>query len=204
MIAIIDYGMGNLQSVWNALDAYAIDAEIINDPDRLKDYDRAILPGVGAFAKAMNNLNSSGFTEAIKSFVGEGRPMLGICLGMQLLAERGYEFGDSAGLGFIPGEVKPFDLSEEFLIPHVGWNSLEYSKDHPVFDGIKKNIDFYFVHSFVFHAAEDCVVAKCDYGGLFPAVVAKGNVIGAQFHPEKSQAGGLDILENFSNWDGVF
>ncbi len=202
MIAIIDYGMGNLKSVWNALDSIAIKGAIVSDPSDLKRYDRAILPGVGAFAKAMDNLTSSNFVEAIKDFVAEEKPFMGICLGMQLLAEKGYEFGERDGLGFIDGSVKTFDIPREFLVPHVGWNDLTYKRSHPCLQGVKKAVDFYFVHSFIVETSESNIVAECNYGRPFPAIVAKGNVIGCQFHPEKSQTAGLDILENFSQWDG--
>ena len=202
MIAIIDYGMGNLKSVWNALDSVAIKGVIVSDPAELAHYDRAILPGVGAFAKAMDNLNSTGFTEAIKVFVAQEKPFMGICLGMQLLAEKGFEFGERDGLGLIDGSVKIFDLPREYLVPHVGWNDIVHKRSHPCLQGVKKAVDFYFVHSFIVDTENDNVIAECDYGRPFPAIVGKGSVIGCQFHPEKSQAAGLDILENFSQWDG--
>ncbi len=203
MIGIIDYGMGNLRSVYNALDYIGQDAELITDAARLPDYERLILPGVGAFTNAMNNLRSRGFEAGIKSHVESGKPFLGICLGMQLLASRGVESGDTTGLDIIPGDVVPMELGPQFPTPHVGWNNVDLSYKHPLFAGVKNNIDFYFVHSYHFVTLDPkAVLGITDYGGPFNSIVASGSVVGVQFHPEKSQQGGLAILENFATWDG--
>ena len=203
MIGIIDYGMGNLRSVSNALDYIGIDAEIITEAASVAQYDRVILPGVGAFALAMKNLREKGFEPAILSHVLSGKPFLGICLGMQLLASRGVESGETQGLNLIGGDVIAMDLPREFPIPHVGWNSVELQRPHPIFEGIKKNIDYYFVHSYHFaNATDQDVLGITDYGSPFVSVVARDNVVGVQFHPEKSQQGGLALLENFAAWDG--
>ncbi len=203
MIGIIDYGMGNLRSVYNALDYIGQDAELITDAAKLPEYERLILPGVGAFTKAMNNLRSRGFEPGIKAHVEEEKPFLGICLGMQLLATKGVESGDTTGLDVIPGEVIPMELGPDYLIPHVGWNNVDNSYSHPLFAGVKKNIDFYFVHSFHFVTSDTAsILGRTDYGGPFVSIVASGSVVGVQFHPEKSQQGGLAILENFTTWDG--
>ncbi|MEP6755624.1 MAG: imidazole glycerol phosphate synthase subunit HisH [Chthonomonadales bacterium] len=203
MIGIIDYGMGNLRSVYNALDYVGLDAEIVGDAERLADYDHLILPGVGAFALAMQNLHSKNLVTPIREYIAAGKPFLGICLGMQLLASRGIEFGDSEGLNAVPGEVVPMDDLKEFPVPHVGWNNLEIVRNHPVYEGVKKDVDFYFVHSYHFQTPSDeWVIGTTDYGSRVVAAVAKGSVVGFQFHPEKSQAGGIALLENFANWDG--
>ncbi len=204
MIGIIDYGMGNLGSVANALEHLSHPAEVTSDPASLEKYDRLILPGVGSFAKAMANLSERGWPAALKASVGAGRPLLGICLGMQLLFDRGEEHGDTEGLGLIPGAVKLMQPGGDLVLPHVGWNSLVYARKHPLFAGVKEQVDVYFVHSFhciVADAAD--VVARCDYGGLFVAGVARGPVAGMQYHPEKSQPAGLKMLENFVGWDGA-
>lgn len=204
MIAIIDYGMGNLRSLKNAIEYIGYEPTLITEPDQAKDADHLILPGVGAFGKAMENLRRTGFDEAIGDHVRAGKPLLGICLGMQLLAARGTEFGDHAGLGLIEGEVIQFVPSDEFPIPHVGWNDYTLVRRHPVFANVKKNIDFYFVHSFHFvPASQESVLTTSHYGREFVSSVAQGPVVGFQFHPEKSQQGGLTLLDNFLMWDGT-
>lgn len=203
MIGVIDYGMGNLGSVLNALSHLGHDATIVSTPGALLDVDHMILPGVGAFGEAMANLRSQGWDSALRERVDAGVPLLGICLGMQLLFSKGHEHGEHAGLDLIPGRVPRFDLAQEFRVPHVGWNSLTYARKHPVFQGVKAQVDVYFVHSYhcVPDNAED-VVAHSDHGGLFVAAVARRNVVGMQYHPEKSQPGGLRMLDNFAQWDG--
>ena len=203
MLGIIDYGMGNLRSVYNALDYVGIDAEIVGEADRLEEYDRLILPGVGAFGLAMENLHLKKLVEPIRNHIAEGKPLLGICLGMQLLASRGSESGDTPGLGVIDGTVVPMDDVKAYPLPHVGWNSLEIQRDHPIFAGVKKDIDFYFVHSFHFDVTDNSsVIGVTDYGRKYVTAVSKGSVVAFQFHPEKSQTGGITLLENFANWDG--
>ena len=194
--AIVDYGMGNLRSVANSVQAVGGEAVILDSPGDLAGHDRVILPGVGAFAMAMDALNESGFADALREFAGRERPFLGICLGMQLLAEEGDEFGRRVGLGLIPGKVQPMALSPGQLLPHTGWNSVTIRRPHPWLD-FEDGSDFYFVHSYVFRAEESAILAVADYGGEFPAIVGRNSVMGCQFHPEKSQAPGLSILRQF-------
>ena len=203
MIGIIDYGMGNLGSVSNALDHEGLLAEVFKDPAQIARYDRLILPGVGSFAHAMANLNAGGWPAALHASVAENRPLLGVCLGMQLLFDRGAEHGDTAGLGLIPGKVRLMQPSAGHRLPHVGWNSLIYSRRHPLFAGVKEHLDVYFVHSY--HCIPDDpadVIARCEHGGEWVASVARGCVAGMQYHPEKSQPAGLRMLYNFVEWAG--
>ena len=204
MIGIIDYGMGNLGSVANALGYLSIDAEILNSPSSLTTHEHLILPGVGSFTQAMRCLDDLGWTAALRARVSDGVPLLGICLGMQLMFEAGEEHGVATGLGLLRGQVVQLTPDPPCRVPHVGWNSLSYSRRHPVFKGVKEHIDFYFSHSFkCIPSADSTVIARCDHGGEFVAVVGKKNIVGVQFHPEKSQDMGLKILENFAQWDGA-
>lgn len=203
MIAVLDYGVGNLRSLRNAFDYVGIEVELVIDPSKLETATHVVLPGVGAFGRAMSNLRAAGFVEALRTYVASGRPLLGICLGMQLLASESLEFGRHAGLGFVPGRVVPLETSVSFPVPHVGWNGVEAKRRHPVLGRAKRAVDYYFVHSFYFSVEDDAdVVGTTEYGRSFASVVARENVIGCQFHPEKSQAGGLAILEGFAEWDG--
>jgi glutamine amidotransferase len=201
VIGIINYGMGNLGSVRNAFEHLGFDADICSQPERADEFDRLVLPGVGSFRSGMESLDGLRWTAILKSCVSSGRPLLGICLGMQLLFDRGDEHGPTRGLGLIRGEVVKLTPCVPNKVPHVGWNNLNSIKAHPLFEGVKPNIDFYFVHSY------HCVpidpsdtIATCDFGGEFVAGVAHGNVVGVQFHPEKSQPAGMRILENFAQW----
>jgi len=200
MVVIIDYGMGNLFSVQNALRVLKADAVISKDPEDLKNASHIILPGVGAFPDGMKNLKASGFVEILKREVLENKkPFLGICLGMQMLASIGEEHVKTEGLGLIPGAVRSFQVPEkEFRIPHVGWNDAYPTEAGKVlFDGVDQNV-FYFVHSYHFVPDDTSTVAAwCDYGECFVAAVRKDNIFGVQFHPEKSQKNGLMVLENF-------
>ena len=201
MIGIIDYGAGNLASVQNALDYLGREATICSDPNALEEFDRIILPGVGSFRVAMDILDTQKWSAFIRAFAITGKPLLGICLGMQLLFDAGEEHGPRQGLGLIPGEVIALTPQGGGRVPHVGWNNLAAIIPHPLLFGIKPQVDFYFVHSF--HCVPDdhaTVLATCDHGGEFVAVVAKGNVAGVQFHPEKSQPSGLRLLDNFADW----
>jgi glutamine amidotransferase len=204
MIGIINYGMGNLGSVANALKYLDLEAVIIDNPSKLDiHHDHLILPGVGSFGNAMENLNATGWSEAIREQANKGIPLLGICLGMQLMFEVGEEHGITKGLGFLSGNVTLFNSSISHPVPHVGWNSLSYTNRHPLFRDVKEHVDFYFVHSYKCVTAQpEEVLAYCDYGGEFVAAAGKKNIVGVQFHPEKSQDIGLKILENFANWDG--
>lgn len=204
MIAIVDYGMGNLGSVANAFDHLGIEAEVVDRPDRLAAHNRLILPGVGSFRLAMEKLDASGWSAALRERVAAGLPLLGICLGMQLIFDEGEEHGSRLGLGLVPGRVVPLAPGASFRVPHVGWNGLTYPRRHPLFKGVKEHVDFYFVHSYQCLPADEADVrAYCEYGGKVVAAVGRANVAGVQFHPEKSQDMGLKILENFAEWDGT-
>lgn len=196
MVAIVDCGVGNLRSVQKALEKLGLEARITSSPAALKEAKGIILPGVGAFAAAMQALEATGMKEALLEAVAAGKPLLGICLGMQLLFTRSHEGGLNKGLALLPGEVLP--LPPTVKIPHMGWNQLEFSRPHPLFAGVKNGSYFYFVHSYyAAPAEEETVLAYTSYGERFAAAVAKGNVYGVQFHPEKSSEAGLKILANF-------
>ncbi len=196
MIAIIDYGAGNLFSVKNALDFLGFENKITANADDLRAADRLVLPGVGAFPDAMRMLNQSGLVGVIKEET-EKKPLLGICLGMQMLFEKGYEFEETDGLGFIKGSVKLM-IPKNLPIPHIGWNSLEFNENCPLLDSCKNGEYVYFVHSYAADCPSENVAAYCDYGMKVPALVFSGNVYGAQFHPEKSGETGLNILRRFN------
>ena len=198
MIAIIDYGMGNLRSVQKGFEYVGYRAEITNEPDKILRADKVVLPGVGAFSDAMDNLRDRGMIEVIRKITESGRPFLGICLGMQLLMERSREGGVFEGLGILEGEVKRIPQAPGRKIPHMGWNELKQKKDVPLFAGLRSNPSVYFVHSYYVVARdEDAVIGTTDYGMEFTAAVRKGNAYGLQFHPEKSGDTGLQILRNF-------
>lgn len=194
-IAIIDYGAGNLFSVQNALNYLGISNTVTSEVSDIRKADSLILPGVGAFPDAMKMLEASGLIKEIREQVKQ-KPLMGICLGMQMLFEKGYEFGETDGLGFISGTVelmKPDDL----LVPQIGWNKLIYNEKCPLLDGLDEPY-VYFVHSYAAKCNRLNVAAYTDYGGNIPAVVFNGNVYGCQFHPEKSGEAGLEILRNFA------
>ncbi len=197
MIAIIDYGAGNLFSVQNALNYLGFENKITSDKEEIIRADHLILPGVGAFGDAMDKLNNSGLVDTIKAEAVK-KPFLGICLGMQLLFEKSYEFGEHEGLGLIKGYVDLMKPEGNLAIPQMGWNALEYNIDCPLLKGISEGKYVYFVHSFAAVCTSDNVYAYVDYGGKVPALVGNGNTVyGAQFHPEKSGEVGLNILCNF-------
>jgi len=198
MIAIVDYGMGNTGSVKNALRLLGAEGVVTRDP---KDFARAthiILPGVGAFGDGMKNLEQYDLPALLAGEALEKKkPFLGICLGMQLLADQGEESGGTRGLGWIPGVVRRLRVDERrFRIPHIGWDDVTASPDATLFKGVLPSV-FYFVHSYVFDAAPEMVAATCDYGEAFCTAVEWGNLFGVQFHPEKSQKSGLALLRNF-------
>jgi glutamine amidotransferase len=207
-VALIDYGSGNLRSAEKALlRAAGGKSEIVvtHDPDTVAAADRVVLPGVGAFAACMSALVArDGVIEAMTEAVrGKGAPFLGICVGMQLLATRGLEFGETAGLDWIEGDVRKLQDGGDpaIKIPHMGWNGLSDVSDHPVFGGLANGQTVYFTHSFAFFPKDSAdVAAYVEHGERFPAAVARGNVAGVQFHPEKSQAVGLDLLSRFLEW----
>ncbi len=197
MIAVIDYGAGNLFSVKNALDFLGLDSTITKDPAALREADRLILPGVGAFPDAMRMLDNAGLVGIIKEEAVK-KPLLGICLGMQMLFEKSYEFGETEGLGLIKGCVSLMKPKGGLAVPHIGWNALEKNKPCPLLSGCKDGEYVYFVHSFAAECPPENVAAYCDYGMRVPALVFEGKVYGAQFHPEKSGEIGLQILRRFS------
>jgi glutamine amidotransferase len=196
--------MGNVRSVHNALDMLGIDAVVTADPDVIATAERLILPGVGAFGDAMGNLRTRGLVEVLSREVLEKKkPFLGVCLGMQLLARSSSEHGKHEGLGWFDADVVRFDLPHKGLkVPHMGWNDVATRKAHPLLRGLREDqFVFYFVHSFhVVCRDSDDVVADCEYGHPFAAAIARDNIFATQFHPEKSQDNGLQILRNFSEW----
>jgi glutamine amidotransferase len=206
-VALIDYGSGNLRSAEKAL-VKAADGRanivLTGDPDFIARADRLVLPGVGAFAACMAALGArSGLVEAMGEAVhGKGAPFLGVCVGMQLMASRGHEFGETPGLGWIAGDVHRLQSNDPAAkIPHMGWNSVSGVAGPPIFDGLKNGEPVYFTHSFAFHPEDEAAVsAWAEHGGRFPAAVARGNLAGVQFHPEKSQASGLSLLARFLEW----
>ncbi len=201
LVGIINYGMGNIRSVFNALEYIGEEAEILEADADFSECSHLILPGVGAYAKAMKNITASGIDQKIRKHVSSNKPLLGICLGMQLLSSFGEEGRDTQGLGFIEGEVRKMDVSLHIL--HVGWNNIKIHQEHPILEDVKRDVDFYFVHSYQFQCEkETSLIATTDYEKEITAIVAEGSVVGTQFHPEKSQTNGLKILENFCDWDG--
>ena len=205
MIAIIDYGVGNLFSLSHSLTAVGAENAVTGDPERILRADRVILPGVGAFGDAAKKLRETGLDAIAKNVAARGTPVMGICLGMQLLLEKSFEFGEHAGLGLIPGEVRPISevIPGDLKIPHIVWNALDIPRPHPIFKSVKAGDCVYFVHSYYGARCEDYVIATAEYGADLTAAVAKGNVCGCQFHPEKSGDVGLGILKAFCEWDGV-
>ena len=200
MIGIVDYGVGNIFSLCSSFKKIGAHAELIKDPAKLAECDRIILPGVGAFGDAREKLRASGMEEALMAEVRAGKPMLGICLGMQLLFEKSYEFGETEGLGFINGSVEKIDTAGQALkIPHIGWNTLELNERSELFNGIENGSYVYFVHSFAAKTDSKNVSAYTDYGSKVVASAENKNVMGTQFHPEKSGEVGLKILKNFCN-----
>ena len=195
MTGVVDYGAGNLKSVCNALTYLGAAFEIVADSGRLAACDRVILPGVGAFPSAMEKLERTGFVEPLRR-AAEDKPLLGICLGMQLLFEKGFEFRETGGLGLLPGYVDRIP-DTGLPIPHVGWNGLEPGIGSPLLAGVAPGAACYFVHSYMAFTAADYVAASADYGLSVPALVQRGHIFGAQFHPEKSSRVGLRILSNF-------
>lgn len=199
MIVIIDYGMGNLRSVQKAFEAVGREATVSGDPEVVARADKVILPGVGAFADAIAELRRTGLGEAFVEAVAAGKPCLGVCLGLQLLFDRSEEDGDHRGLGLIPGRVVRFESRPGLKIPHMGWNTLRNVHPCPLLEGVGESPSVYFVHSY--HADADNpadVAAVADYPDPFPAVIARGNLMAAQFHPEKSQRVGLAMYANFA------
>lgn len=201
MIAVINYGMGNLRSVQKGLEKVGLDARVTDSPRDLADADGIVLPGVGAFAAAAENLRRDGLADALVKEIEKGKPYLGICLGLQLLFSRSDEGKGAEGLGLIPGRVELFGPGVK--VPHMGWNQVKIVKESPVFDGIENEEFFYFVHSYIVKPEDEkFVAARTDYGGDFVCAVARDNVSATQFHPEKSQKLGLKMLKNFGGMCG--
>ena len=201
MIGIVDYNMGNLASVKNAFDKLGSKATVESDPNKLKEYDKLLLPGVGAFGDAMEHLAQNGMDEAIIEYTQSGKAILGICLGMQLLFEKSSEFGENRGLGLIEGEVIEFDPSKfdhALKVPHMGWNEMFIQKDTPLFKDLKDPY-LYFVHSYHAVCEDKYAIGKSVYGYEFVSAVNRENIYGIQPHPEKSHDSGLKILSNFIN-----
>ncbi len=201
MIGIIDYGVGNLFSLKSSLEAIGEQVFVSGEEAELAKADRLILPGVGAFGDAAAKLRESGLDRFVKAQAAAGKPLMGICLGMQLLFEKGFEYGEHEGLGLLKGQVVPMEgvVPAELKIPHIGWNGLQFQQpDCPLFKYIKEGDCVYFVHSFYAEGCEESLAASTEYGAVLTAAVAKGNVFGCQFHPEKSGSVGLSILKAFS------
>ncbi len=202
MIAIVDYGMGNLRSVEKGFQKVGHEAIVTNDPARIAAASRVVLPGVGAFRDAIAELRRLELVEPIRRFIDSGKPFLGICLGLQLLFDVSFEDGEYEGLGVIAGQVKRFDVPPEFKVPHMGWNQLGVRHRPPILAGLSDGVYVYFVHSYYVQPADPAVIAtETDYPTPFTSMVWRDNVFATQFHPEKSQSDGLAILKNFAEWN---
>lgn len=203
MIAIVDYGVGNLFSLSSSLKMIGADSVITSDPAVLRSADKIILPGVGAFEDARRKLAASGLDKIVIEEANRGKAILGICLGMQMLFERSFEYGEHEGLGLIKGSIVGMHgrLPEELMIPHIGWNALKIKKAHPIFKYVKEGDHVYFVHSYYGEDCDEALLATTDYGREITAAVALDNVTGTQFHPEKSGEVGLNILRAFAEWE---
>jgi glutamine amidotransferase len=200
-VAIIDYGLCNLDSIQRAVEVCGSETTLAQTPDDLAACDHIILPGVGSFARAMENLRAAGFADALPGLVEtDGIPLLGICLGMQLLAQTGSEGGESEGLGLLRGRVKRLSPTRGERVPHMGWNDVTRLASSPLFDGIEPETDFYFVHSYHLESPADEILATVDYCGTIVAAAGSDNVMAVQFHPEKSQEDGFHLLRNFLSY----
>ncbi|MFK8112833.1 MAG: imidazole glycerol phosphate synthase subunit HisH [Rubripirellula sp.] len=200
MITIVDYQMGNLRSVQKGIERIGGQAKISSDPHEIADAEKLILPGVGAFGDAMAEISRRKLDDPIREFCRSGRPFLGICLGLQLLFERGFENGQHEGLGILAGDVVKFELPGSFKVPHMGWNTIQKKAPAPLLSNTAEDTHFYFVHSYYVRPSDPSVIAlECDYGGPFCAMVWSDNVYATQFHPEKSQEEGLKLLQAFDN-----
>ncbi|HQT92864.1 MAG TPA: imidazole glycerol phosphate synthase subunit HisH [Candidatus Kryptobacter bacterium] len=196
-VTVVDYRTSNLLSITKALQAVGGEVTLTQSAADIEKAERLVLPGVGAFGAAMRNIDSLGIREALIAFGRSGRPLMGICLGMQLLFSVSFEQGTYYGLALLPGEVVAFPESAALKVPHMGWNQIEFRKKSQLFDGLPDKQYAYFVHSYYVKPGDDCTAGATDYGVMFPAVVEEKNIFGIQFHPEKSQSFGLKILENF-------
>jgi glutamine amidotransferase len=201
MIALIDYGIGNLRSVQKALEHVGVEVRLTEDPAVILAADKVVLPGVGAFGDGMKGLRARGLVGVVREVAARGTPLLGICVGMQVLFEVGEEMGEHEGLGILPGRVKQFQISnlkpQNLKVPQTGWNQIEPQKESPLFAGLPRGAYAYFNHGYYCAARPKDTLATTDYGGAYPSVVGRGRVYGIQFHPEKSQRVGLLLLKNF-------
>jgi imidazole glycerol-phosphate synthase subunit HisH len=196
-VAIIDYGVGNLRSVEKAFAATDCEAIVSSNETHLRAAEKLVLPGVGAFGACMRALRERGFDKLVRERVEQGTPLLGVCVGMQMLFQESDEFGSTPGLGFLRGRVRRF--SDELVVPHVGWNRIDQIRENPLFNGVANRSFFYFVHSYYCEPTDQSVlVGETEYGLPYASVVAKDNICGVQFHPEKSQETGLRLLQNFA------
>ena len=202
MIAVIDYGVGNLFSLTSSLAAIGAESVVTGDPEVIRKADKIILPGVGAFEDAKRKLSESGLDKVVIDEAKKGKKLLGICLGMQMLFEESFEYGRHEGLGLLRGSVVAMQgrIPSDLMIPHIGWNALHITAEHPIFKYVKENDHVYFVHSYYATNCEDSLLASAEYGLEITAAVAKDNVTGTQFHPEKSGEVGLSILKAFCEW----
>ena len=200
MIAVVDYGMGNLRSVQKGFEKVGLEAIVTSDIKTIESASRIVLPGVGAFTDCMNNLEDRGLIEPVIRGIEKGKPFLGICLGLQLLFEESEEFGNRKGLGVIKGKVKRFPKGD-LKVPHMGWNSIKKVKDTPILADLADDSYLYFVHSYYVLPDEDVTATTTGYGMEFTSSIVKDNIFACQFHPEKSQADGLKILKAFGGWN---
>ena len=203
MIGILSVGLGNIGSLQSAIHNLGFDSKLVSGSDDFSEISHLILPGVGNYSAAISDLRSKKLDTQIINYAASGRPLLGICLGMQLLSTSGEEGVCTQGLDLIAGQVVKIPSSTKLRVPHMGWNDIEAKFDHPVFCGVRQGVDFYFVHSYHFKAdSQDTVISTVEYGSTYTAAIGQDNIIGTQFHPEKSQKNGVRILENFCFWDG--
>ncbi len=205
MIAVIDYGVGNLFSLCSSLRYIGADTVVTADPAQIRAADKIILPGVGAFGDAADKLRAGGLDTVVKEEAAAGKEILGICLGMQLLFEKSYEYGEHAGLGLLKGRVVDMNgrIPENLMIPHIGWNGMIFKRKHKLLRYLREGDCVYFVHSFYAEDCEESLIATAEYGRELTAIVAKDNVMGCQFHPEKSGEVGLNILRAFCEEDAI-
>ncbi len=196
-IAIIDYGVGNLRSVEKAFTSQGIEAIVTSDETALHSADKLVLPGVGAFKACMDGLQARGFDELVLEAAKAGKPIIGLCVGLQMMFDEGHEFGIHKGLGLMPGRVVKFP--EKLRVPHIGWNQVEFKREHKIFTDLPSQTFFYFVHSFYVESDDaNCVLGETDYGMRYASICGRDNIVGVQFHPEKSQTAGLKLLKNFA------